>query len=1044
MPQQPRSVLSQYFLTGKTPIQGNFADLIDSTLNLKEDQVTGDQIVSLPASKITGQLSPGQLPTGAGASSGTVMGALGKKISGTVTTALSSAIVTGTGTQFTTELSPGMALKIGAEVFSISAIADDLHLTVDRNPDVAVAAAPAYCDGDLLTIMNGASSLMMKVDHDGVLNWPLKSGGTARMGSAVGIDPGQTIAISAPIGYLHCGTDNNWCLVWEPGGLVAVRDLLKVYGDLDLRGDLRIGDTEARAALTIKGNPPAPLTGTVSVQASSNIVTGSGTHFTQELAPGFAIQLDGALYVIEEVVDDTHVRVRGQHWRDQADVAAQKIRPSLMLTDAAGTCVLQADGAGNLIIGGDGQGTPPPFPPGLLTAGDVTARAFIGSGSGLNEIPAGRVQGTFNAQAVQLDAGAITGQLRPEQLPPTPAPTAPQNIDASTITSGTLANERLPAEIIATGSVTAPKFIGSGSALTELAAGHVMGVFNPQLVQLDAGAITGQLRPEQLPPTPAPTAPQDIDAATITSGTLANERLPADIPRLDSSGALLFTPDIRLSLTPGLQNNNACVFVGYQAGLVNDIAGGTGGVANTVVGNNSFQSNTVGQFNTVLGSNSLSKSVKGMCNVAVGSNALEFSLGDYNTAVGGNALYNCTGQGNTALGGSAGVNLTTGNNNIAIGHNGVAGESGIIRIGTPGWQTDTFLTGVIHGDGSGLTNLNLAAVLAGDVTGASGETVVARVGGVSAADVALAAAAANAATDASTANALVKRDANGNFSTGAIMLSRVGSCSLSVEPEVDNNWDARGLTLLAGSAYNGGTQAHSGGDVVLQAGNGFNWSIPYSGGGNAIIRSGANWTSGNKNGGFIIFQIGGPNNTFVEKMRITDKGNVGIGTSNPSAALEVNGGIKCTGPVDTTSDARFKTGVEPLMGALDLVLRFRGVSYDWKHAEFPERNFPRRRQLGFIAQEVREILPELVSEDHEGCLSIALSSIIPLLVESTKELCASTAAEKQSNAAWMKSMQQENAELRARLEVLEAKDKIREDKLAALEKLIRNGLPTAT
>ena len=53
-----------------------------------------------------------------------------------------------------------------------------------------------------------------------------------------------------------------------------------------------------------------------------------------------------------------------------------------------------------------------------------------------------------------------------------------------------------------------------------------------------------------------------------------------------------------------------------------------------------------------------------------------------------------TGSNNIAVGDFAGVNLTTGSNNIDIGNGGVAGESGIIRIGTAGTQTATFIAGI--------------------------------------------------------------------------------------------------------------------------------------------------------------------------------------------------------------------------------------------------------------------------------------------------------------------------------------------------------------
>jgi hypothetical protein len=64
--------------------------------------------------------------------------------------------------------------------------------------------------------------------------------------------------------------------------------------------------------------------------------------------------------------------------------------------------------------------------------------------------------------------------------------------------------------------------------------------------------------------------------------------------------------------------------------------------------------------------------------------------------------------------------------------------------------------------------VNFTGNLAGEVTGTQNATVVARVGGQTAADLANGAAAANAATSANAVNTIVKRDASGNFSAGTV------------------------------------------------------------------------------------------------------------------------------------------------------------------------------------------------------------------------------------------------------------------------------------
>lgn len=137
------------------------------------------------------------------------------------------------------------------------------------------------------------------------------------------------------------------------------------------------------------------------------------------------------------------------------------------------------------------------------------------------------------------------------------------------------------------------------------------------------------------------------------------------------------------------------------------------GKDNTALGRNALKSNVTGGFNTALGSAALAKST-GSSNVAIGFQALFYnSSGGFNLALGnGSLLQNTTGNNNIGLGIDAGANLTTGNDNICIDHPGVAGDSGIIRLGTDGTHTHTYIAGMIHGDGSGLTG----------VTGAPGAT----------------------------------------------------------------------------------------------------------------------------------------------------------------------------------------------------------------------------------------------------------------------------------------------------------------------------------
>jgi hypothetical protein len=133
------------------------------------------------------------------------------------------------------------------------------------------------------------------------------------------------------------------------------------------------------------------------------------------------------------------------------------------------------------------------------------------------------------------------------------------------------------------------------------------------------------------------------------------------------------------------------------------------GSFNTANGANALLDNLGGNYNTASGATALQNNRGGNYNTASGYQSLYSGFGNpngsYNTADGYQALYShSTGNYNIALGAGAGYALTTGSSNIDIGNPGVTGDANLIRIGTS--QTQTYLAGVINGNGGGLTNLN--------------------------------------------------------------------------------------------------------------------------------------------------------------------------------------------------------------------------------------------------------------------------------------------------------------------------------------------------
>jgi hypothetical protein len=119
-----------------------------------------------------------------------------------------------------------------------------------------------------------------------------------------------------------------------------------------------------------------------------------------------------------------------------------------------------------------------------------------------------------------------------------------------------------------------------------------------------------------------------------------------------------------------------------------------------------------------------------------------------------------------------------------------------------------------------------------------------------------------------------------------------------------------------------------------------------------------------------------------EMMRLTTTG-LGIGVTSPSEPLEVSGNA-LAGAHTTPSDVRLKTNVREIENATDLVRQLRGVRFEWNDSG---RNGDRAGSpdVGFIAQEVLNVIPEIVSGSDEDYYSVDYSRLVPILLEAIKE-----------------------------------------------------------
>ena len=103
------------------------------------------------------------------------------------------------------------------------------------------------------------------------------------------------------------------------------------------------------------------------------------------------------------------------------------------------------------------------------------------------------------------------------------------------------------------------------------------------------------------------------------------------------------------------------------------------------------------------------------------------------------------------------------------------------------------------------------------------------------------------------------------------------------------------------------------------------------------------------------------------------------------SALYVDGDINATGSINAsyTSDRRLKENLNIIDEPINKITKINGYYFDW--ITNPEIHSNTGRDVGVIAQEIKEILPEIVGERNDGYLAVRYDNIIPLLIECIKE-----------------------------------------------------------
>jgi hypothetical protein len=119
----------------------------------------------------------------------------------------------------------------------------------------------------------------------------------------------------------------------------------------------------------------------------------------------------------------------------------------------------------------------------------------------------------------------------------------------------------------------------------------------------------------------------------------------------------------------------------------------------------------------------------------------------------------------------------------------------------------------------------------------------------------------------------------------------------------------------------------------------------------------------------------------------------------------------------TVSDERLKTNVVSVDSkkALDIVKSLNPVFYDWDKNNPRTQSFDDKHQVGFIAQQVEKILPEVVNVGEDSYRSVEYGKIVSVVVAAMKELELENVELKKR----AKKMEKENADFRKRLEAIE-------------------------
>ena len=461
-------------------------------------------------------------------------------------------------------------------------------------------------------------------------------------------------------------------------------------------------------------------------------------------------------------------------------------------------------------------------------------------------------------------------------------------------------------------------------------------------------------------------------------------------------------------------------FMGFWAGKSNST-----GWWNTFIGNTAGYSNTIGVSNTFLGYQTGVSNTSGTANTFIGRGAGYTNLDGYeNTYLGNQAgSNNASGFGNVFIGNAAGAN-ETGSNRLYIENSNIStpliyGEfdndivtvNGRLGVGTSSPSSTLTVAGIMESTGgikfpdgsmqvtasgegltdatstfygqnagastTGLSNTFIGAESAYNNTIGYENTFIGYQSGYSnliGRRNTFVGYAAGYSNDKGEGNVLIGYNA-GYLGTGhnKLYIENSSSSTPLIYGEFDND-----IVVVNGSLDVTGTFSTQGN---------INTPSGYQIEGVQVIKADNDNTLVGRNAG----QSAGLGNVFIGyQAGLNETGNYKLYISNSATAtplvygefnngfVEVNGDLYVTGNTYVDSDETLKKDIKPIQSSLSKVLDLQGVTYTWKEESD-------RRHYGVIAQQVEEILPEVVKKGDDEIRKVAYMELIPVLIEAVKE-----------------------------------------------------------